>query len=424
MAGHVLIFFVCLIALGIASAGQSAFAYLNATRFRSLMQHGATRSQAVQQIAHEPGPMLASISLLYLAAIAIATVVAVDFARWQFADPVPQYASLAVAALLLLGTQQVARAIAMIKPERAAMLLYRPLSVFGLLSRPITAPWHLLTNALLRRLFGVEEHVATTEEDMRALVDVVEETAALEEDEREMITSIFELSDRDVREIMVPRVDIVALPTSMAVNEAVDVLVSSGHSRVPVYEGDLDHVAGMVHLRDLAQALRAGRGGASVSQFLRAVHVVPETKKIDELLREFQSQRIQMAVVADEYGGTAGVVTIEDMLEEIVGEIRDEYDVEEEEPIQRLSRTEALMDARVSIHDAAEVLPIEVGDGDFDTIGGLVYQRLDKVPAVGDVVQLEHCTIKVVATKGRRVQRVLVTIAPRGETAEASAEHP
>jgi CBS domain containing-hemolysin-like protein len=423
MFGHVLIFLACLITLAIASAGQSAFAYLNATRYRSLMQHGATRSQAVQQITHEPGPLLASISLLYLLAVAVATLVAVDFAWWQFTDPLPQFVTLGVAALLLLGTQHVARGVATVRPERAAMLLYRPLSVFGVISRPLMAPWHMLTNAVLRKLFGVEDRVATTEEDMRALVDVVEETAALEEDERDMITSIFELSDRDVREIMVPRVDVVALPISLTVNEATDVLVTSGHSRVPVYEGDLDHVAGMIHLRDLAQALRAGRGVATVSQFLRPVHIVPETKKIDELLREFQDQRIQMAVVADEYGGTAGVATIEDLLEEIVGEIRDEYDVDEEELIQRISRTEALMDARVSIHDAAEIMPIEVDDGDYETIGGLVYQRLDKVPAVGDVVQLERCTIKVVATKGRRVQRVLVTIASTGETAEAPAQN-
>jgi CBS domain containing-hemolysin-like protein len=254
-------------------------------------------------------------------------------------------------------------------------------------------------------------------------VDVVEETTALEEDERDMITSIFELSDRDVREIMVPRIDLIAVPSSMTIDEAIDVLVTSGHSRVPVYEDDLDHVSGMVHLRDLAKAIRAGRGQASVSQFLRSVHVVPETKKIDELLREFQQQRIQLAVVADEYGGTEGIVTIEDMLEEIVGEIRDEYDVDEEDLIQRISPFEALMDARVSIHDAAEVLPIEVDDGDYETIGGLVYQRLEKVPEVGDVVELPRCQIKVVSTKGRRVQRVLVTVSDASEITEAPASH-
>jgi CBS domain containing-hemolysin-like protein len=366
--------------------------------------------------------MLASISLLHLLAIAVATLVAFDFARWQFAEPAPQYASLAVAGLLLLGTQHLARGIATARPERAALLLYRPLSIFGLISRPLMAPWLALTNLLLRKLFGVEDRAATSEEDMRTLIDVVEETAALEEGERDMITSIFDLSDRDVREIMVGRADIVAIPSAATVSEAVDVLVSSGHSRVPVFDGDLDHVTGMLHLRDLAQAIRAGRGGATVSQFLRPVHVVPETKKIDELLREFQEQRIQMAVIGDEYGGVAGVVTIEDLLEEIVGEIRDEYDTEEEEPIQRLSATEVLLDSRVSIHDAAEVLPISTDYAEYDTIGRLVFERLDKVPEIGDWIQLERCRIKVIATKGRRIQKVLATISAPGEGAGAPAQ--
>jgi CBS domain containing-hemolysin-like protein len=268
---------------------------------------------------------------------------------------------------------------------------------------------------LLRRLTGggAQERLQTTEEDLRVLVDAVEETEALEEDERDMITSIFEMSDRDVSEIMVPRIDMVALDASASVAEGLDLLIGSGHSRVPVYEGDLDHIIGIVHLRDLARQFRAARGAEPVGVLVRPVHVVPETKKIDELLHdfqhEFQEQHIQMAVVADEYGGTAGIVTIEDMIEEIVGEIRDEYDVEEDR-IQRISDTEAIMDARVSIHDANEVLPLDLDDDDYDTIGGLVYEQLSKVPSAGDVVNLENATIRVLSTKGRRVQRVHIAM--------------
>ncbi len=425
MGGHLFLFALSLLIMAIAAGGQAAFGYLNATRYRSLMQHGATRSQAVQQITNEPGPLLASVSLLYLLSIIAATLVAWDFALSLLLDRTARYIVLGVAAFLLLGMQTLARALATARPERAAMILYRPLAVFGMVSRPVIAPWHALSSLVLRSVLGVrpDERAATTEEDLRALVDVVEETTALEEDERDMITSIFELSDRDVREIMVPRIDVIAIPSSMSVNEAVDVLVSSGHSRVPVYEEDLDHIAGLVHLRDLTEALRAGRGEATVVQFLRPVHVVPETKKIDELLREFQQQRSQMAVVADEYGGTAGVVTIEDLLEEIVGEIRDEYDTEEEELIEMIGDNEALMDARVSIHDAKEALPLQIdADDDYETIGGLVYAHLDKLPEVGDVVELEHCILRVVSTKGRRIQRVLVRIMDRNEAEQSTAE--
>ena len=147
--------------------------------------------------------------------------------------------------------------------------------------------------------------------------------------------------------------------------------MQTGHSRIPVYEGDLDHVLGLVHLRDLTGALRANRGAEPVALLVRPIHVVPETKKIDELLHEFQNEQIQMALVVDEYGGTEGLVTIEDLLEEIVGEIRDEYDVEEER-IQVISDHEAILDGRVSIHDANEVLPLGLDDDDYDTVAGLV----------------------------------------------------
>jgi CBS domain containing-hemolysin-like protein len=153
----------------------------------------------------------------------------------------------------------------------------------------------------------------------------------------------------------------------------------------------------------------------------RPVHVVPETKKIDELLHEFQGGHIQMALVADEYGGTAGIVTIEDLLEEIVGEIRDEYDVEEDLVQVVAPGREAIFDARVSIHDANEVLPLDLDDEGFDTIGGLVYDRLAKVPVPGDIVTLGNCVVRVISTKGRRVQRVRVTMIESGNASKEGA---
>ena len=281
------------------------------------------------------------------------------------------------------------------------------------ITRPIVQPGYLLAELVLRRLFGAggEDRVGANEEDLRVLVDAVEETEALEEDEREMITSIFEMSDRDVSEIMVPRIDVISVEGSTPVDAAVDLLVQTGHSRIPVYEGDFDHVLGLVHLRDLTGALRANRGSEPVALFVRPIHVVPETKKIDELLHEFQNEQIQMALVVDEYGGTEGLVTIEDLLEEIVGEIRDEYDVEEE-LIQVISDHEAILDGRVSIHDANEVLPLGLDDDDYDTVAGLVYGHLEKIPSPGDTVTIGPATIRVLSTKGRRILRIHVVVSP------------
>jgi len=422
---HLVLFGLFLLLIAIASAAQLAFGYLNATRMRHLMQQGVSRAEAMSTVTQAPGTLSSSVALVYMGAVAGTTMVVVDFVSGpQQGWGIPGLVVAIAAAILVFMAHALGRALATLRPESMAHLLYPPFRLVAPLTMVLTGIWYLLWHRLIARLFGVptEDRMATSEEDLRILVDAVEETQALEDEERDMIHSIFEMSDRDVSEIMIPRVDVVAVEASSRVSESIDLAVSSGHSRLPVFEGDLDHVAGVVHLRDLAEAVRQSRGDVPVMELVRPVHVVPETKKIDELLREFQQERIQMALVADEYGGTAGIVTIEDLVEEIVGEIRDEYDVEEER-IQMLSDLEAIMDAGISIHDANEVLPLNLNDDDYDTIGGLVYDRLAKVPNVGDQVEVDgRFTVKVLATKGRRIQRVQVTMHEAGEQSTNGTE--
>ncbi len=408
---QLVLFAVSVVFVAVASAAQSAFGYLNATRLRRLLQQGASRSQAMFEVVHNPGPFLSSISLLYTLSVACATVITIDFMQTALTGVGARVLTALAAAILVLIAQAMGRRIATLWPERVASALYSPLRTIGVITLPIVWPGYVIADRMLRVFFKskAEDRLATTEEDLRVLVDAVEETEALEEDEREMITSIFELSDRDVREIMVPRPDIVAVEVSFSVAATVDLLIATGHSRVPVFEGDLDHINGLVHLRELAEALRNERDESAVAGLVRAAHVVPETKKIDELLHDFQTQHIQMAIVADEYGGTAGLVTIEDLLEEIVGEIHDEYDVVEER-IEVISEGEAIIDAGVSIHDVNETLNLDLDATEYETIGGLIYDRLGKVPTAGDVVETDHVTLRVLATKGRRIQRVQVTI--------------
>ena len=409
---YLALFGVFLLLVAIASAAQLAFGYLNATRMRHLMQQGASRAEAMSTVVQTPGTLNSSVALLYMVGVAGATIVAFDAVeRPDRVWGVPGVVVAVLAAVLLFIAHAFGRALATIRPEPMSQLLYPPFRLIGPVTLLLTGVWYLLWHRIIARFFGVsaEQRVATSEEDLRILVDAVEETQALEEEEREMINSIFEMSDRDVSEIMIPRVDLVAVEATSPVTQAIDIAVSSGHSRLPVFSGDLDHVVGLVHLRDLAEAMRRGRGETIVAELARPLHVVPEKKKIDELLREFQQEHLQMALVADEYGGTAGVVTIEDLVEEIVGEIRDEYDVEEER-IQMLSDREAILDAGISIHDANEVLPLNLNDDDYDTIGGLVYDRLAKVPTAGDEVELDEFTVRVLSTKGRRVQRVQITM--------------
>jgi CBS domain containing-hemolysin-like protein len=210
---------------------------------------------------------------------------------------------------------------------------------------------------------------------------------------------------------MVPRMDIVATTEESTVRETLDRIVESGHSRVPIYDATIDNITGVVYAKDLLKFLRDGAQTAPVKPLAREPSFVPETKKVDELLHEMQQRRVHVSIVVDEYGGTAGLITIEDLIEEIVGEIQDEYDVEED-LIQEVSDDEALFDARVSIRDVNDTLDLEIEDEDFDTLGGLLYHELGKVPNVGDEVRVDGALVTVLTTTGRRVRKVRVMKVP------------
>jgi CBS domain containing-hemolysin-like protein len=222
-----------------------------------------------------------------------------------------------------------------------------------------------------------------------------------------MIAGILQLDRTLTREIMVPRIDVVSVEVDTRLRDALDVIIAGAHSRVPVYEGSIDHVVGVLYAKDLLKALRDGKTDAPLRALLRPACFVPESKRLDELLQELQANKVHMAIVVDEYGGTAGVVTIEDILEEIVGEIQDEYDTGEEPQSERIGQNEAVFDARVTIDDANEMLDLNLPT-ESDTLGGLVYQRLEKMPKVGDQVRVGDVVVSVINVTGRRIQKVRV----------------
>jgi CBS domain containing-hemolysin-like protein len=242
------------------------------------------------------------------------------------------------------------------------------------------------------------------------IVESVDDARKLEADEREMIHGIFEISTQPVREVMVPRIDVKALPQEATLGDVLDKIVSTGYSRIPIVAESIDNVVGLVYAKDVLRALRAGALEDPAAPIARAAYFVPDTKKVDELLQDLQQKRVHLAIVVDEYGGTAGIVTIEDLLEEIVGEIRDEYDDDEEIPIQRIDAREAIVDARVAIRDVNEVLDAHLDVDELDTLGGLVYHELGKVPSEGDEVRVNGCLVTVLSTQGRRIKKLRVRI--------------
>jgi putative hemolysin len=283
----------------------------------------------------------------------------------------------------------------------------------------ILSPLLLLPLALGKRKGEEEEPLITvTEEELKSMVDAGHEGGVLEGDERQMIYSIFELGDTLVREIMLPRIYITALEVSTPLTTAVDALIKSGHSRVPVYEESVDNILGLLYAKDLLRMWRKGEQIESLRSLLRPATFVPEAKKVDELLEEMQAGHVHMAMVVDEYGGIAGLVTLEDIFEEIVGEIQDEYDQSEEAPYTQVGEGEYIFQGRVDLRDFNEVMGSQLPTEETETLGGFVYEHIGRVPSTGESLQVGDISLTIEQVTGRRIRKVRA----KKQTAETQEE--
>ncbi len=255
---------------------------------------------------------------------------------------------------------------------------------------------------------GLEKGPFVSEEELLAMADVAVEEDVIEREERQLIHSIIEFGDTVVREVMVPRPDMVAVEARASVSDAMELVMSAGYSRIPVFEQGIDDIAGILYAKDLMRATREGRAEEPVRDLIRPARFVPETKRVAELMPEMQKSKTHMALVVDEHGGTSGIVTLEDLLEELVGEIFDEYDVEEA-PVEPLPDGGVRVSARMPIDELNELLGAEFPEGDYDTVGGLVYFLLGHVPAEGETVDYDGHRLHAEKVQGRRIGRVKVS---------------
>jgi len=265
----------------------------------------------------------------------------------------------------------------------------RPAGLFGMVSRLVTG----------RR--------KVTEEEFHELIEAGEEEGIVDEQEREMISAILELDNTVVREIMVPRTDMAAISVEATVREAIDAIIACGHSRIPVFEGTLDNIVGLLYAKDLLKCWGLQDTQIRLQELIREPFFTPETKTLQQLLQEFKKKKVHLAIVVDEYGGTSGLVTIEDLLEQIVGDIQDEYDMEEE--LYTVAPDGSITtDARLPIEDLEEQLEIEIERDKFDTVGGLVVHLAEGIPAAGTVVTGAGLTIEILEADQRKVKRVRI----------------
>jgi putative hemolysin len=304
-------------------------------------------------------------------------------------------------------------------PERAAILA-APLVSFltNLLPIRLLARGLIGLSNLILPGKGLRQGPFVSEEELLATVDVATEDEVIEHEERRLIHSIIEFGDTVVREVMVPRPDMAAVEVKDRVSDVLEVAIAAGFSRLPAYDQGIDDVIGIVFLKDLVRADRESRGTEEVRNLVREAHFVPETKRVTELLREMQLDKFHIAIVVDEYGGTAGLVTLEDLIEELVGEIVDEFDVEEP-PVEDLGNGEVRVNARMPIDEVNDLLNADLPTGDWDSVGGLVFNLLGHVPTEGETVEVDGHRLMAERVQGRRIGRVRIA---KVERASASTE--
>jgi len=320
--------------------------------------------------------------------------------------------------------EAVPKTYAVLNPDRAAMIAARPvraLTAFPPL-RMISEGLIGLTNVLVKGR-GLESGPFVSEQEFLGIVEAAAQDEVIEHEERELIESIIEFGDTVAREVMVPRPDMVMVANTATITDALNLGIAHGFSRLPVSGSDEDDIVGLAFTKDLMRAEREGRGDLPVLDLARDVTFIPENKPVARLMREMQDSKFHIAIVADEYGDIAGLVTLEDCLEELVGEIVDEYDAEEHD-IERFDDGTLLVDGGLNIGDVADELGIDIPNEDFDSVGGFVFSALERVPEPGDAIDFEGFVFFVESVEGRRVRRVRITPAPQDGGDDSAAEAP
>lgn len=407
--GEVILLIACVVLASLASATETALTSVSRLRVRHLADEGGQAAAVLERLQRDPNRFLSTVLVLNTVALILAsfatTLLSIQFVPRQFGFWGNLLVSLALSIFLLIFAEVTPKTVAIRRAERLALLAAGPVDRVAAFLRPVLWFITLVSRAITGGRAARAPYL--TEEELMTVLHMSEEQGVIEEEEREMIHGIIQIGDKLVREVMIPRTDVTAIPHDAGLDEILKVFREHRHTRLPVYKDDLDHIIGLVNVKDLLLALTSGVDGFKLEKVLRPIRYTPQSKKVDELLHQMQTEKVHMMVVLDEYGGTAGVVTLEDLLEEIVGEIRDEYDAAEEEPVVMVSDCEAIVDARFSMAELNEMLKLGLEESeDYDSVGGYVYATLGEVPETGATFDSGQVQWTVEKVKERRIEKV------------------
>lgn len=424
--------YVFLLAILIALHGWMAFSYAVLTNFRRtpLRERAEASDKSAKRILNLsddlPRLYISTQITLMLVRFTIAAIATVQLAAPLTASfPEPGLAYIVVLLPLALITyilgELVPSAFGNAYADQAVSFVTAVIRPFVVLLSPLVALFIRISKALTRMVGGEELRKAVTEEEIMSLVDVGQKGGTIEDEEKEMIYSVLQFGETLAREVMVPRPDVGAIEINQSLDEALAKFLETGHSRLPVYEKEIDDIKGLLYAKDLLTLWHNDGGSqATIRALMRPAYFVPETKRADVLFKEMQERKVHLAVVVDEYGGTAGIVTIEDLLEEIVGDIRDEYDINEEAEFVKLGENEYIVDGGMNLDDLNVMMDIDLPTDEADSVGGYIYSKLGRVPDIGETIEEpdHHVRMRIEAVENRRIRKVhIVRIEPPAETA-------
>jgi CBS domain containing-hemolysin-like protein len=400
---------------GMAAAAETALTGLTPAAVHNLEERGGV-GRSIAYLRKDPNRFLSTILIVNSTSLILASSVATILFDQVLPRPWNELAvAVGLSIVVLIFSELTPKNIAVRRPSAVAVILARPVRWLSILLRPVIATLGTVVSLLMTLLGqggGMSAVPVVTEDEVLATVNLAEQSGSMSEEETERIEGVVNLDKIQAGEVMKPRVDVVAVPADMPLMDALDVVLREGHSRIPVFDESIDRVVGILYDKDLLRYIRENETNVSLRDVAREAIFVPESKRADDLLREFQKKKVHIAIVVDEYGGTAGLVTIEDLLEEIVGEIQDEYDTEEPLVV-RVNDDEWVFDAMMRIEEVNEEMEIELpADNGIETLGGFVFERLGDVAEMGDVVQSDGLTLEVIEVEGKRIKKVRITRNP------------
>jgi magnesium and cobalt exporter, CNNM family len=406
-----------LVILGsVLAIAEASLTRMTRVRALALMEEGRRNAATLERIEADPPRYLNSVYLMVMFAQNGSAVLVAIIAESTFGSIGITLLSIGFTLLYFVFVEAMSKTFGVLHSDRMALALAPVVYLLGrLLSLP-TRGLIGLSNWLLPGT-GLKQGPFVSEEEIRSMAEVGHEEGSIEEGEKELIHSIFEFGDTIAREVMVPRPDIVAIDAGESLREVQALVLQHGYSRIPVFRGDLDDVAGIVHAKDVLKALHQGKVDMTLEEIVRDANFVPESKKVSELLKEMQQGKFHIALVYDEYGSTSGLITLEDLIEELVGEIVDEYD-SEEPGMEPIGDGRYRVSGKLPIDEVNEVLEVELPDEEWDTVGGLLLDLFGRIPEVGEERPFQGLVFKAEEIKGRRIAKVLITRVPDGESVD------